>query len=109
MKNRNIALCIVFSFLTCGIYSIYWFYRLIVETKELVDAPFDMNPIVILLLGMVTCGIFWWVWLYKLGQKLDEKNGTNNAVKYLILAICCLSLVDFAFIQGEINKVTPAE
>lgn len=25
MKNRNIALCIIFSIITFGIYGIYWF------------------------------------------------------------------------------------
>ena len=26
--NRNIALCIIFSLLTCGIYGLYWFVKL---------------------------------------------------------------------------------
>ena len=26
--KRNIALCIIFSLLTCGIYALYWFVKL---------------------------------------------------------------------------------
>ena len=35
--NRNIALCIVFSIITCGIYGIYWFIKITDETNSLVS------------------------------------------------------------------------
>ncbi len=109
MKNRNIALSIVFSLISCGIYCLYWMYRLIIESNELTGNTEDMSPVLVIVLGMVTCGIFWWIWLYKCGKRFDEKNGTNNAILFLILAICGLSIVDMALIQKEINAVTPAE
>lgn len=33
IKRRNIALCIILSLVTCGIYGIYWFVCLTEDTK----------------------------------------------------------------------------
>ena len=108
MKNRNIALSIIFSLISCGIYAIYWSYRLVVESDELTGNQGGMSPIVVVILGWLTGGIYWWIWLFQCGKRLDEKNGTSNAVIYLLLAIFGLAIVDFAMIQNEINKVTAA-
>jgi len=36
---RNLVLAIVFSFLTCGIYSIYWMIKLNDEVNQLAGEP----------------------------------------------------------------------
>lgn len=109
MKNRNIALCIVFSIITCGIYAIYWSYRLVLESDEMLQNTGSMSPIVVVLLGYITAGIYWWIWMYQTGKKLDERNGGgNNAVLYIVLALLGLLIVDMALLQNEINKNAPA-
>ena len=56
--RRNIALCIVFSIITFGIYEIYWF---IVATNE--DQPHDPSSQpdvggIAFLLSLITFGIY---------------------------------------------------
>lgn len=34
MKKRNIALSIIFTLITCGIYGLYWFVCLTDETNQ---------------------------------------------------------------------------
>ena len=36
-KERNVALAIVFTIITCGIYGIYWFVVLTDEVKQKVE------------------------------------------------------------------------
>ncbi len=107
MKNRNIALCIVFTIISCGIYGFYWMFRLATESYEMLQSE-GMSPVAVVLIGLVTGGIYWWIWMFQIGKKLDEKNGSSNAVLYLLLAIFGLVIVDMALLQNEINKNVPA-
>ena len=37
MKQRSIPLCVIYSIITCGIYSIYWFICLTDESRIVSD------------------------------------------------------------------------
>ena len=37
MKERNIAVAIILSIITCGIYGIYWFIMITNEAKSLIE------------------------------------------------------------------------
>ena len=53
MIKRNIALCIVLSIVTCGIYGIYWAYKQgekINEAKAMRNMPTDSNAGVLYLI-----------------------------------------------------------
>lgn len=108
--NRNIAVCIILSLVTCGIYGIYWF---IVMTNDVNSASGveDTSGGVAFLLTLVTCGIYGWYWAYKMGEKLDKaKNdrnipSSNSGVLYLILCIFGLSIITYALIQNDLNKL----
>ena len=53
MNKRNIALCIVLSIVTCGIYGIYWAYKQgekINEAKAMRNMPSDSNAGVLYLI-----------------------------------------------------------
>ena len=108
MKKRNTALCIVFSLITCGIYCIYWTFQLVKAVPQLTGVrPTVENP---LLEGFLCLTPYSWYWLWKAGDSLDKcaKKGIsrgNNGVVFIILAIFCLGIVDYAVIQNEINKV----
>ena len=39
MKKRNIALCVIFSIITFGIYGIYWFIKINNDANELANPP----------------------------------------------------------------------
>lgn len=111
IKKRDIAVAIILSIVTCGIYGLVWFFNLVTDLNTAAGDTDDQTPGVILLLSIITCGIYGWIWLYKAGEKVDrikQSNGeapSNSALIYLILAIVGLAIVDYALIQSELNKV----
>jgi len=102
--NRNIALCIVFTIITCGIYGIYWMVKLNAEVCALAN-QMRTNGAVLILLDLVTCGIYGIYWNYKMGENVNRiTGGDNNHVVYLLLSILELSIVSLCLMQNEVNK-----
>ena len=103
---RNIAVCIILSIVTCGIYNLYWVYKINEELKQMSGTDGTDGGMVILL-DIVTCGIYAWYWMYKMGEKVDiikgDPNGNSN-VLYLVLSICGLGIISIAFMQDNINN-----
>ena len=112
--NRNIILCIVLSFVTCGIYGIYWMIKLNDEINLLDGTPDDTSGGMVFLLTLITCGIYSFFWMYKMGGKVDNiKAGMGNAsgsmqssVLFLILNLLGLGIVNYCLMQDTINKVS---
>lgn len=110
IKQRNIALCIILSIVTCGIYGLYWFVCITDDMNAAVEEQ-GTTGVMALLLTIVTCGIYSFYWAYKMGEKVDAlkaKNGvpsSNSGILYLILCIFGLSIVAWAIIQNELNQV----
>lgn len=80
IKQRNIALCIVFSIITFGIYALYWFVCLTNDANQESGQTDATSGGVALLLTIVTCNIYGWFWAYKMGEKIDAiktKNGQS--------------------------------
>ena len=110
-RERNIAVCIILSFITCGIYSIVWFIEM---TDDMRNASGDdsLSGGKDFLLSLVTCGIWGIYWAYKMGQattKAQEKNGltpTDNSVLYLILQLFGFSIVNYCLIQNDLNIIS---
>lgn len=108
---KNLALCIILSLVTCGIYSLYWLYTLTEDVNALSGEPGATSGGMVILLSIVTCGIYLWFWLYKQGSRIDQIKSSrgypssNSGILYLILAIFGLSIVSYALMQDEINKL----
>ena len=109
--RRNIAVCIVLTLVTCGIYGIYWIVCL---TNDVNTVSGDVNGTsggMVVLLTIVTCGIYGIYWAYKQGEKLDfTKNNrgipsSNSGVLYLILQIFGFGIIAYALMQNELNKL----
>ena len=78
MKNRNIALCIIFSIITFGIYGIYWFICLTNGMNMATpDDTYQTSGGMAFLFSLLTCGIYSFYWNYRMGQKIDS---VKNAV-----------------------------
>ena len=113
VQQKNIALCIVLSLVTCGIYGIYWFITL---TNDLNTATGEEGTSggVAFLLSLVTCSIYMYYWAFKCGEKvykIRQQNGEaggSNGVLYLILCLFGLGIVTYALVQSELNKVAQA-
>ncbi len=108
---RSIALCIILSLVTCGIYALVWFYQLNEDTRNLTKDYDGQTSGIALLLSIVTCGIYQLIWMYKQGEKIDRYKaaygvpGGNTGILYLILSIFGLSIVSMALMQDELNKM----
>ena len=64
IERRNIAVCIVLTLVTCGIYGIYWIVCL---TNDVNTVSGDVNGTsggMVVLLTIVTCGIYGIYWAY---------------------------------------------
>lgn len=111
VENRNVAVCIILSLVTCGIYGIYWFICLANDTNTVSGRVNDTSGGVAFLLTLVTCGIYGIYWAYKQGEKLDEAKtsrgipSSNSGILYLILTIFGFGIVAYALMQNELNKL----
>lgn len=106
IRPRNIALAIVFSLITCGIYLWYWVYQMNRDVSELADEEYTSGAAVIVF-SIITCGIYYLYWLYKMGERCDKINNTEKggtAILFLILGLFGLSVVSLALMQDTVNK-----
>lgn len=112
MKERNIAMVIILSILTCGIYLIAWYAMVSDEISSQLpeDARTKTGGMVILFM-ILSCGIYMFYWLYVQGEKLDkikQKSNmptSNSGLIYLLLSIFGLNIVAVALIQNEMNNL----
>ncbi|MHB8111102.1 MAG: DUF4234 domain-containing protein [Syntrophorhabdaceae bacterium] len=108
--TSNIALDIVLTFITCGIYYFFWQARQIRAINHLLGQE-KYNFWLWFLLTLVTCGLFNIYYEYYMAQGLieaQEKHGRPKSkelpVLSLLLTIFGLSFVADAIQQNEINK-----
>jgi len=112
MKKRDIAISVVLSIVTCGIYGIYWF---VVLTDDIAEASGDhsISGATAFLLTLVTCNIYGIYWAYRMGQQLTVAK-TNRGMTvssselstlYLLLQLFGLSIVNYCMMQNELNNL----
>ena len=110
MENRSVAVCVILSIVTCGIYSIFWMYKIAqgfyyTQTQERVNT----TPGVTVVLFFLTCGIYGYYCYYKWGRASAEiagyygRGGSEKAILYLLLAIFGFSIINDALIQSDFN------
>ena len=110
IQKRSIGLCIVLSLVTCGIYSLYWLYKMAEDINTLKQEPGATSPGMVLVLSIVTCGIYTIYWFYKAGETLDNINFMqglptgNKAILYMLLALFGLSIVSYCLVQNDLNN-----
>ena len=110
VPTRDIAMCIILSIVTCGIYSLYWYYMLNEDTAAVSGEPKFVEGGVLILLTIVTCGIYGIYWCYKIGEMMDRARAargemtSNLSLLYLILSVFGLSIIAYCLMQSDINK-----
>jgi len=108
IEKREVALAVILTLVTCGIYGIYWKYMLWDTLYKATNR--QSNAAVDLLLSFVTCGIYYLYMLYKAGRMESEAMAMYNlpskddSALYLILGIFSLSIVASAIMQSNINN-----
>ena len=114
IQRREIAISIVLSVITCGIYGIYWFIKLNDEINYVADDRMATTGGMAFLFSILSCGIYLFYWMYKMGEKLDgiyiNKGwpAQSRGIIYLILSFFGLSIVSYALMQDSVNKAIAA-
>lgn len=109
ISKRDVAMAIILSIITCGLYGIYWFIVMTDESNNVSDEKTASGGLAFLY-TLITCGIYRLYWNYKMGQKLylaGKKYNlpiSDNSVLYLILAIFGLDIVNYCLIQSDLNR-----
>lgn len=107
---REIVTCIILSLITCGIYSLYWFYNVAKDLNTVKSDGNEMSPGAVVLLSLITCGIYGIIWAYKSGEKIDELSSmrgvqsSNTGILYAVLFAFGLAIVDYCLIQNFLNN-----
>lgn len=114
LRQKNIAISVLLTFITCGIYGIFWFVSLTNDAAYLNENR-NFSGGKAFFFSIITCGIYTIYWNYKMGKELsaarDKKNlpANDNAIVYLILSIIGLGIVSYCIMQSEINEFVNAE
>src|SRR5699024_11733126 len=85
VKHRSVAAVIILTFITCGLYSIYWMYSVTEEVSYLTNDPSFTGGKVILF-SLITCGIYTFFWYYSMGQKLMVAQQRHDKNELLLLS-----------------------
>lgn len=110
IKEKNIATCVILSFVTCGIYGIIWFVNLHDDVNAL-SGDYKTSGGMAFLLTVVTCGIYGLYWMYNQGTRIDQIKqsrgipANNSGVLYLILSVIGLGIVSYCLMQNELNQL----
>lgn len=113
ITKRNMAVAIILSIVTCGIYGLYWF---VVLTDDMKQASNDVEGVsggVALLLTIITCNIYGLYWAYKQGERMDNAKamrgmagGGNSNILFIVLQFFGLGLVNYIIMQDTLNKIS---
>lgn len=107
-EEKNIAVCIILAIVTCSIYMWFWMYNMIKKIRMLANDTSDMIGEYLLLMLVPYYNVYW---VYTRGKKISEeatRRGiqiTDNSVLYLILNLLGLSIVSYAMMQNDLNKL----
>lgn len=114
IETRSIPVCIVLSLVTCGIYNLYWIYRLAKDTNTLNAAqqkPVGQDAGMVVLLYIVTCGLYGIYFYWKVGKlvkQLQFENGyyvEDNSLVMMLLCIYGLGLISNCILQSTLNDI----
>lgn len=99
--NRSLAIYILLSLITCGIYGLFFIYSIArdVNTACEGDGQKTRGLVQYILLSIITCGIYPLIWEYSIGNRLAEnarkygmtfqENGTTILMWQLFGAMLC--------------------
>lgn len=103
MRKRSIGMMILLTFITLGLYMIYWIIMFQVELKAKTGEGFGGLGHILMLL--FTFGIYGIYWQFAAGQRLGKAGANDYGVLYLVLALIGAGLLNPFLMQVEANKV----
>ena len=108
INKRNIAVSILLSIITLGIYGIYWHYLLVKNIRALKKDYRSCTGEMLCLIFVPFYNFYWWYTRGEYAKKsmLDmQYSSTGSGITYLILAIFGLDIVSMAIMQSDFNSL----
>ena len=104
-KRRGIIWAVLWTFVTCGLYGVYWFVKVTSEIRILLDDDTLVSGIAALLYSILTCGLYLFYWTYQMGNKVERLKGKSGATSWIYLAIFFFGfgIIDLILIQDAMN------
>jgi len=111
LEVKNIAVCIILSIVTCGIYALIWYYNMMKKVRLVYEGNADVTGEFLL---FILVPFYSWYWIYTRSKRLAE--GANRigvpledqSTLNIILVILGLGIVAVALIQDQLNKIARA-
>ena len=97
MQRRSVAMVIVLSIITFGIYALVW----MVKTKNEMNSQGANIPTAWLLIVPVVS--IYWTWKYCGGVEHVTRGKTSQVIAFILMAV--LGIIGMAIIQDAFNKV----
>ncbi len=111
IKQRNIALYLVLTVVTLGIFSIYWQYHIYKDIYTLLDK--DDNALLDIILIIASFGIYglfvWYkisIYLYQISQSANQKYEPSSTL-FIVLSAIQLNIILCFIVQTELNYYIP--
>ncbi len=116
-SERSLALVLLLSLATCGIYYLYWMYATAQETDEFLGEPASIPPIVHVLLYIFTGTLWGFAFDILTAQKvarMQQRVGmpsTDNTILYLVFDLLGagpyygLGIVTTLMEQNSLNEI----
>jgi hypothetical protein len=98
VKHRNPIVVILLTFITFGIYALYWQVKTKLEMNRVADAKIPTAWLLIVPLVNI-----WWLWKYSEG--VDKTTGGKVSTILAFVLLFLLGVFGMAIIQFEFNKV----
>jgi len=109
-ENRSMAICLLLSILSLGLFNIYWAYTVTYEVKEVLDEE-NLNPIVEAFGAILTLGLYLVYWVYKYEKyivKISKEEGIPCKDYGLILSLLSaffLFPISMIIMQKQLNNI----
>ncbi len=97
MKQRNPIAVVLLSFITLGIYSIYWY---VVTKGEMNQKGATIPTAWLIIIPFVN---IWWMWKYSEGVELVTDHKMSTVIAFVLLFV--LGPIGSAVLQDSFNKV----
>ena len=107
----DIAVGIILSLVTCGMYNVYWNYKQMKALNVLLGRE-EYDFVKWLILSLITCGLYHVYYEYRMGCDLQEWLAKNNppgspnlSAMGLVLSLLGFTVIADAVYQHELNKL----
>jgi hypothetical protein len=112
-NRRDPAAVLLLSIITCGIYYLYFIYKV---TEEIADyqGKRDRSPGMEVLLTVITFGIWNIYWDYRVGKSIVDMSEAvglqiaDNAILFLILDLVGVGVTNGLIEQDSLNRIWDA-